>query len=67
MEGDAGDEWDGGGGLSGDSGNGGGCFGCLGFILICVAFWALLFGITVSGKHYGISGCSCDKGVEIDK
>jgi hypothetical protein len=42
----------------------GGCFGCLGFIVACIIFWALLFGVTWNGKHHGIS-CTSDKGVVI--
>lgn len=45
----------------------GGCLGCVGFILACILVWALLFGVTVSGKHYGIKDCSCAHGVEIDR
>lgn len=47
-------------------GGGCGCLGCFTTILIIIAFWALLFGVTIDGKHYGISECSCEKGVEID-
>ena len=35
----------------------------LGILLI----WALLFGVTIGGKHYGLKGCSFDHGVQIDK
>ncbi len=41
----------------------GGC-GCLSTILTILALWALLFGVTVSGKHYEM-GCSCSRGVEV--
>jgi hypothetical protein len=49
------------------SGNGGGCLGCMGFIICVVIIWALIFGVTIGGKHYGISSCSTEKGVQIDK
>jgi len=39
--------------------------GCLGTILLVIVAWALLFGVTVDGKHYGMS-CSCERGVGID-
>lgn len=48
-------------------GEGCGCTGCLSFVLLLLAVWALAFGVTVNGKHYGMKGCSCDKGVEFDK
>lgn len=38
--------------------------GCLGTVIWCLLFWALLFGVTWHGRHYGIT-CSCDKGVEV--
>lgn len=41
-----------------------GCTGCLGFILFGFTVWALLFGVTVGGRHYGVS-CSTERGVEI--
>lgn len=49
-----------------NDGDGGG-MGCVSTILVCVLAWALLFGVTVSGKHYGLKDCSCARGVEIDK
>ena len=45
--------------------NTGGCGGCLTTILVIIFIWALLFGVTIDGKHYGIS-CNCS-GVHIDK
>lgn len=47
------------------SSNGGG--GCLRVILGLLFIWALVFGVSVGGKHYGLKNCSCDKGVEIDR
>lgn len=44
--------------------NGGGCLGCVGFILGCIALWAIVFGVTIDGKHHEMS-CSCKKGVEL--
>lgn len=46
------------------SSSGGGC-GCISVILGIIAIWAVVFGVTVNGKHYGLSGCSTD-GVQID-
>ena len=51
---------------SNDSGGGSGC-GCITLPVFCIILWAILFGVTVDGKHYGISGCSCDRGVVVDK
>lgn len=48
---------------SSSSSSSGGC-GCLSFIVFCLVVWALLFGVSYGGKHYGLS-CSADKGVEI--
>jgi hypothetical protein len=42
----------------------GGCLGCLSIIVFVFALWALLFGVTYKGKHYGLQ-CSPDKGVEV--
>ena len=39
-----------------------GCLGCLSTILVIIALWALLFGVTIGDKHYGIS-CTCNRGV----
>lgn len=50
---------------SNDSG-GSGC-GCITLPVFCILLWAILFGVTVNGKHYGISGCSYDHGVVVDK
>lgn len=38
-----------------------GCFSTIAGVFI---IWALIFGITVDNKHYGIS-CSCSKGIDI--
>jgi len=37
--------------------------GCLASILLALVVWALVFGVTVDGKHWTIS-CSGSKGVE---
>lgn len=39
-------------------------FGCIGCIVTVLVLWALIFGVTFSGKHYDLS-CSCNKGVEV--
>lgn len=56
-----------GGAVSEQSGNSGGdgCLGCITLILACIAFWALLFGVTVGGRHYQIVDCSTERGVEV--
>jgi hypothetical protein len=41
-----------------------GCFGCLGTIIILILIWALIFGVTIGGRHYGISSCD-GEGVHI--
>lgn len=41
-------------------------FGCVATIVSLFVLWALVFGVTFDGTHYG-AGCSCDKGVAIDK
>lgn len=41
--------------------------GCVSTIIGILVIWALLFGVTIDGKHYGLSGCSQERGVEIDK
>ena len=41
-----------------------GCGGCLSLIIFVIIIWALLFGVTINGKHYGLS-CSGDKGIEV--
>lgn len=41
--------------------------GCFKFVLVCILLWALVCGVSVGGKHYGLRGCSCDRGVEIDR
>lgn len=35
---------------------------CLGTILLFILIWILLFGVTISGKHYEL-GFSCNDGV----
>lgn len=40
-----------------------GCFGCLSFILFVFVVWALIYGVTIEGQHYGVS-CSTEHGVE---
>lgn len=54
--------------MSKKSSGGTGCagIGCLGPTLGILLLWALLFGVTVNGQHYGLSGCSRDSGLEID-
>lgn len=44
----------------------GGCLGCIGIILAILIMWALLFGVTVGGKHYGLSSCDTHHGLKID-
>jgi hypothetical protein len=39
--------------------------GLLSLILGIILLWAMCFGVTWNGKHYGLS-CSMDRGVEID-
>lgn len=41
-----------------------GCTGCLGVIVFVFVMWALIFGFTVGGQHYGIT-CSFEHGVEV--
>ena len=41
-----------------------GC-GCLSLIALCLVVWALFFGVTIGGKHYGLS-CTRKEGVRID-
>lgn len=43
-----------------------GC-GCFSLIFFGIVMWALVFGVTVGGKHYGIAGCDTDHGVKIDR
>lgn len=40
-----------------------GGLGCIGTVLTVIVLWALLFGVTIGGRHYGIS-CSATRGVE---
>jgi hypothetical protein len=40
--------------------------GCLGLLVCIVLLWAVCFGVTVNGHHYGID-LSCEKGVEVQK
>ena len=39
--------------------------GCLTVIVVCIALWALVFGVTVDGKHHGLS-CSSEDGVKVE-
>ena len=39
--------------------------GCLGVAVTLIVLWAVLFGVTVGGKHYGLR-CDSHKGVVID-
>ncbi len=48
-----------------DSGNSGG-WGCVSFVLFCIVAWALLFGVTVGTKHYGLIGCDAANGVKLE-
>lgn len=48
-----------------DNNSGGGC-GCFTFIIMCLIAWALVFGVTINGKHYGVAGCDPDNGVQIN-
>ncbi len=43
-----------------------GCGGCLVTIILIIVAWAFLFGVTVGGVHYGISGCDDSNGVSVD-
>lgn len=38
--------------------------GCITIIIYVTILWALVFGVTYGGKHYGIA-CSCERGVEV--
>lgn len=49
-----------------DSSSGGGGCGCLSIVLFVILMWALCFGVTVGGHHYGFD-MSCEKGVEVQK
>ncbi len=40
--------------------------GCLGFVVGLLLIAALLFGVTIDGKHYGLRDCGCDTGLVID-
>ena len=40
--------------------------GCLVWILCIIVLWAVCFGVTIDGHHYGID-LSCNKGVEVLK
>lgn len=46
--------------------SGSGC-GCITFIAGVLFLWALLFGITIGGTHYGLGSCTTEHGVEINK
>ena len=47
-----------------DDGSSGGCCGCFAVPVFVLFMWALVFGVTVGGRHYGISGCSTKNGLE---
>lgn len=49
---------------SSDGGSSGGCCGCFAVPVFVLFVWALVFGVTVGGRHYGISGCSTKNGLE---
>ncbi len=40
-------------------------WGCVSIILWVIVIWALLFGVTVNGRHHGVSR-SCERGVGIE-
>ena len=40
-----------------------GLWGCLSTVVVITVLWAIFFGVTIDGKHYGIS-CSTERGVE---
>lgn len=44
--------------------DGSGC-GCLSAIVFLILIWALVFGVTIGGKHYGLS-CTCERGVVVE-
>lgn len=39
--------------------------GCLSTIVAIIFIWALIFGVTIGGKHHGIS-CTRDRGVVVE-
>jgi hypothetical protein len=41
------------------------CFGCLTFLLFIFFIWAIFFGVTINGTHYGIS-CDRHRGINIE-
>lgn len=38
--------------------------GCLYMLAVITFFWALIFGVTIGGKHHGVE-CTCDHGVVV--
>lgn len=40
-------------------------YGLVHLILAVMLVWALLFGVTIDGKHYGVAGCS-ESGLRFD-
>ncbi len=42
-----------------------GC-GCFTIIFVVILIWAIIFGVTVNGHHYGLAGCNTDNGVKVD-
>jgi len=47
--------------VSGGCGQG----GCITLVLGIILLWALIFGVTWQGKHYGLGRCSPHGGVEV--
>lgn len=41
----------------------GGCLGVIGLILAVIAAWALIFGVTVNGRRYGLASCDTKNGI----
>lgn len=41
------------------------CGGCIGLVVTILIVWALIFGVTIDGKHHGIT-CTSDKGVVVE-
>lgn len=42
-----------------------GCFGCLSLILFAFLLWALVYGVTIGGRHYSVS-CTTEHGVALE-
>lgn len=41
-----------------------GCWGIVSFVLFLIVLWALVFGVEIDGRRYGVS-CSTDRGVVV--